>query len=374
MRVMFLVHGLPVGGTERVVVDLCHWLRGHGVDLFVACLDELGAFGMALAAEGVDCHQLNRRPGLDLGLPGRIARLARREEASLIHAHQYTPFFYAALARRRAGIPLLFTEHGRFYPDPPSWKRRLFNRTVGRRVDHVTAVSGQVRDALVDVEGMAGNAIEVLYNGVDLSRFGAPPGARARLAVEWGVPPDATVVGTVARLNTIKNQALLLAAFARVAAALPDAHLLVVGDGPEFGRLTQQAEKLGIADRAHFVGERADVPFWLACMDVFALSSLSEGMPMTLLEAMAARVPIVSTAVGGIGEMLEDGAEALLVASGDTDALANALLALCADPARRGALTAAAHDRVARAFSLDVIGGRYLEIYRGLCRSGSKKR
>jgi len=366
MKVMFLVHGLPVGGTERVVVDLCHWMRARGVSLVVACLDELGFFGEALQAEGVVCHQLQRQPGIDFGLPGRIADLAKSEAVDLIHAHQYTPFFYGALATRRAGIPLFFTAHGRFYPDLPSWKHRLFNRLIGCRVAHVTAVSDAVKDALVTVEGLPEIGIEVLHNGIDLSRFLVPNGARKWLFADHGVPLDAPLIGTVARLNPIKNQIMLLHAFARMRQSVSDAHLLVVGDGSERTALADLAQELGVDDAVHMIGERDDVAYLLGALDLFALTSLSEGMPMTLLEAMAARVPIVTTDVGGIPQMLKADEEALFTASDDEEAFAAAMGRLLKNRDLATALADRAHDRVTRDFSLDVIGTRYLDIYADL--------
>jgi glycosyltransferase involved in cell wall biosynthesis len=366
LKVLFLVHGLPVGGTERVVVDLVRWLRPRGVEAAVGCLDEVGTLGEGLREDGVPVVPLGRRPGFDRALGRRIAGLALDQRADLIHAHQYTPYFYGVLARRRCRLPLLFTEHGRFHPDRPSWKRHLFNRTLGRSVDKVTAVSDGVRRALVRVEGFPGEEIEVLHNGIAPEAFTAPEGARAWLEADHGVPAGAPVVGSVARLNPIKNQALLVDAFADVARALPEARLILVGDGPERAALTARAAAAGLTDRVLLPGEQGDVARWLACMDVFCLTSLSEGMPMTVLEAMAARVPVVCTDVGGIGEMVADGAEGVLVPSGDRGALAAALTRLLKDPARSRDLAERAHGRLLRDFTLDVVGARYVEIYEAL--------
>ncbi len=370
MRVMLLVHGLPVGGTERVVVDLCRWLRGRKVQVLVACLDELGAFGEMLQADGVPTAQLHRQPGFDFGLPGRIAELAGRERIDVIHAHQYTPFFYGVMARYRTRCPLLFTEHGRFFPDLPSTKRRIFNRTVGRRVDGITAVSDGVKQALVAVERLPEERIEVLHNGLDVTGFALPDGARERLLAEWGVPVDAPVVGTVARLNSIKNQAMLIRAFARARRSVADAHLLMVGDGDERANLQQLAHSHQVGEAVHFTGEQTDVPHWLACMNVFALSSLSEGMPMTLLEAMAAGLPILTTDVGGINEMLHRDTEALMTDRDDEAGFAKALTRLLTDVDVRQRLGRSGRARLERDFSLDVIGERYLAIYRQMLDGG----
>jgi glycosyltransferase involved in cell wall biosynthesis len=350
-----------------MVADLARWLRGRGVAPVIGCLDLLGELGEALEAEGVPCHLFERRPGFDRGLGRRIAERVAADGIDLIHGHQYTPFFFGMLAKRRCGVPLLFTEHGRFHPDRPGLRRQVFNRTVGRGVDHITAVSEQVRDALVRVEGFPAGRIEVLPNGIDPAPFTGLPREEGAFARAWGIPEGAPLVGTIARLNPIKNQALLIDAFREVRAAVPEAHLVIVGDGELKDDLAERATADGMADAVHLVGQHDDVRPWLGRMDLFALSSLSEGMPMTLLEAMAAGVPIVSTDVGGIRGMVAPGTEALLVPSGDRAALAHALSGLLKDPDRRHALAAAARTRLEREFTLDAVGGRYLEIYGDLC-------
>lgn len=366
MKVLILVHGLPVGGTERMVTDLVRWLRARDVSVWIGCLDELGTFGEALAREGVPCRVFGRRPGTDLRLPGHIAAWARQTDIDLLHAHQYSPYFYGVLATFLYRRPILFTEHGRFHPDLPSTKRRIFNRTVGKRVDHITAVSSGVRDSLVRVEGFAPARIEVLHNGLNPESVAASREERRHIRGDLGIPMEAPVVGTVARLNPIKNQRLLIDAFGDVVGDFPDAHLVIVGDGEAFAALSAQAAERGLRHAVHLVGGRDDVPAWLAAMDVFALSSLSEGMPMTILEAMAAGVPVVTTDVGGIREVLAPDEEGLFVPSGDRAAFAGSLKRLLDDPALRTRLAGRARARMERQFSLDAIGGRYLDIYRNL--------
>lgn len=379
MNVQLLVHGLPVGGTEVMVCHLARKLRELGNEVAVGCLDAVGDLGERLAGEGFAVEAYGRRPGFDARLIWKLRRSVRKGRFDVVHAHQYTPFFYAALAKTLTGVPLVFTEHGRFYPDLPSAKRRLFNRVFAGSANRITAVSRGVQESLVRVEGFAAERIEVVYNGIDLAKF-APRSAAGKTAARsmLGLPTQARVIGTVGRLDSIKNQPLLLHAFSLVLKRAPDAHLVIAGDGPEMEKLRTVAARLGLVDRAHFLGQRSDVDQIYAALDVFALSSFSEGTPMTIIEAMAASTPIVSTGVGGIPEIVADGEEALLVqgippaVEGESgpgareyvERFAAALERVLLDPALAQKLASRGKARAHREFSLEAITARYHDIYR----------
>ena len=357
-----------------LVVEMARRLRGSGVEVFLGCLDVLGSLGEDIEKAGFPVEVYGRKPGLDLGLPGRIARSVKRWDIDLVHAHQYTCFFYGALSKLRARRPLVFTEHGRFHPDVPSFRRRLFNALFSRLCDRVTAVSEGVKRSLTDIEGFDPRSIEVIYNGIDPGRFATCTKEEARRELE--VPSGARVIGTVARLDPIKNQALLIRAFGRLRQELPDALLMIVGDGPEGGRLRNLAEQLRLDGSIRFLGERRNIDRILPAFDAFALSSLSEGTPMTLLEAMAASTPIVATAVGGIPEIL-GAEEAILVGARDgrkaprseesmEGDLAAGLRELLTRPDRAASMARKARERLIRDFTLDALHGKYLSIYRDL--------
>ena len=224
MRVLLLVHGLPVGGTEVMACHLARGLRARGETVEVGCLDELGELGELLRAEGFAVRCYGRRPGFDALLPLRIARHARDFGAQVVHAHQYTAFFYGVLAKLLARAALVFTEHGRQHPDLPGRRRRVFNRLFASHAERVTAVSEGVRRALHEVEGFDPARIQIVPN--DVERFAA--GSRRDARRELGLAEELPVVGTVGRLDPIKNYPLLLEAFRRLRGRLPSARLLVV--------------------------------------------------------------------------------------------------------------------------------------------------
>jgi glycosyltransferase involved in cell wall biosynthesis len=374
MNVLLLAHGLPVGGAEVMIAALARWLHRESVGVEVGCLDLVGSLGEALRSEGVPVVCYGRRPGKDLFLPWRIARHVRSRGIEVVHAHQMTPFVYGMLAKTITRVPLILTEHGRFHPDVSSLTRRAFNRLFAPSLDRITAVSRAVRDTLVAVEGFAPDAIEVIYNGIEIERFSSAGPSREEARRQLGIPAGALVVGSVGRLHPDKNHRLLLRSAARLRSQGVDVFVVVVGDGPERAALATLAEDLGISGHATFLGERTDVERILPAFDAFVLPSKTEGTPVTLLEAMAARVPIVAAAVGGIPEILQDGRDGCLVTLEGGDAvaeLAAALLAVLSDRTLAHEIAERAFARVQRDFSAPAIFRRYLELYREVVEAGS---
>jgi sugar transferase (PEP-CTERM/EpsH1 system associated) len=366
-----VLHTLRVGGAEVLAARLARRLRDRYRFLFV-CLEELGSLGEELSAEGFPVHVLGRRPGLDWRLALRLAGLLRRERVDVIHAHQYTPFFYAAVARplgRR--VPVVFTEHGRHFPDFPRRKRMIANRLLLGRRDRVVAVGQTVRNALVRNEGIPAERVGLVYNGIDLGRFATGSYDRATVRRELGLGAEDLVILQVARLDYLKDHATAVRTVRRVVRQRPDTRLVLVGEGPEGPKIRELVGQAGLTDCVRFLGLRNDVPRLLAAADLFLLTSISEGIPLTLIEAMAAGLPIVSTRVGGVGEVVEDGTTGLLAAAGDEDVLAQHVLALAADPHRAREMGRLGQARAEAFFSERGMHDRYSELYRELLRGRS---
>ncbi len=238
-----------------------------------------------------------------------------------LHAHNFGRYFHGGPAARLAGIPSLYTEHSNLRPDERLlWRAQPW---VSRLASTVIADAAGVREVLIAHHGLAPERVSVIYNGIDLPAYGLLDQATAR--AELGLPAEARLLGTVARLAPVKNQALLLRALARVDA---DWHLVMAGDGELRGELEALAAELAIAPRVHFLGRRDDVPRVLAALDAFILTSVSEGLPISVLEAMAAGLPVVATAVGGLAELVAPERTGLLVPSQDSDALVAAIARL----------------------------------------------
>ncbi|MCX5659300.1 MAG: glycosyltransferase [Planctomycetota bacterium] len=360
-----VLHRLQVAGAEVLAADLARRLRDR-FDFVFLCLDGVGPLGEALAAEGFPVEDLRRRSGIDLALARRLRAAVRDHGVELLHAHQYTPFFYAALSRRLAADPpILFTEHGRHYPDQRKLRHVLFNRLLLRRGDRVTAVGGFVKKALVGNEGIRASRIEIVRNGIDPQRFvfDPRPSTRAAVRMELGLASDQPVVLQVARFHPVKDHTTAVRAVAEVVEELPGAALLLAGDGPERAHIEALAAQLEIAPNVRFLGVRSDIPRLMAAADVFMLSSLSEGISVTLLEAMGCALPIVATDVGGNAEVIGNDEAGLLSPRERPAPLADNILRLLRDASLRQRLGQAGRQRLLGQFTQDRMHARYAELY-----------
>ena len=362
----YVVNALNPGGTERLVVDMSRAFARE-FDLMVVCLDEPGSWGQALRAEGIAVHCVWRQPGMDLGMPRKLAALFRAAGTRIVHAHQCTPWFYAALSRLRHRTPkLLVEEHGRFYPEVRNRKRALVNRALIRRLTHrFVAVSEDVRTRLERYEGLDAAQIRVIYNGVTPP---APldPARRAALRAALGIAPGDFVVGTVGRFDPIKNLPMLLKSLA--AARGHDGRIrgLLVGDGPETPRVRALLCELGLEAGVILTGYRDDARELAQCMDLFVLSSFSEGTSMALLEAMAAGVPVAVTAVGGNPEIVAAGETGWVVPSDDSAALTAAIGQAAGDAGLRRRHADAGQRRFQEKFLFARMLDHYRDLYREL--------
>lgn len=369
LRVGFVVHVMQVAGAEVLIRETIRRL-GPAIRPTVFCLDRVGAIGEELSAQGVDLVCFGRRPGWDFSVSRKLAREATHRGIEVLHAHQYTPFFYAALAKPfiRPTPALILTEHGRHYPDAVSPPRRAVNRVVlDRLADAVNACCHFSGDALSKVDGFAGGRIEVVENGIDLARY-VPTPDKAAVRESLGLDPGRRSVVHVARHHPVKDQATLIRAFALAAPDAPDADLVMVGDGPQRDDLTALAASLGVANRVTFVGIQSNVADWLRASHVFALTSVSEAASLTLLEAMASGLPVVVTAVGGNPEIVRDGVDGLLFPRGDAAAGAACLRRLLRDPELAARLGANGRKRVADKYQLHQTVDAYHRLYRRLAR------
>jgi glycosyltransferase involved in cell wall biosynthesis len=329
-----------------------------------ACLDELGPLGEQLRAEGHVVEVLGRRAGLDWRLVPRLAGLLRRQRVDLLHAHQYTPFFYAVTARLLAGRPpVLFTEHGRHFPDYPRRKRMLANRLLLGRRDRVVGVGRAVARALVDNEGFPPARVGIVYNGIDLGAEDIPVD-RAAVRAEMGVSPDDFVIIQVARLDYLKDHATAVRALQRLAPQQPYALLLLVGEGPEEDKVRAEVQQRGQSERVRFLGLRKDVPRLLAASDLFLLTSISEGIPLTVIEAMNAGLPVVATRVGGLGEVVEEGVTGVLAPAGDDAELARLIGKLAENETLRRDMGERGRQRARVLFSEKRMHQEYARLYR----------
>ncbi len=360
VRVLELLPTLQVNGLSILVATLARGLDRTRFQVEIACFDELGPLTERVKQDGFPVHFLPRRPGKDFGLARKLFRLHRERRIDLVHAHNATAFFYGTLAAMLSRTPMrIFTEHDRAFPS--GWRLAATHRFLHRRIDRVVTVAAYLKRALVEHEGFDPDRIEVIPNGIDPAPFdSAPPREGTRRAL--GLEGDRLVVACVARLDPVKNHALLIDAFRGVLERLPRSVLLLVGDGSLRPDLEARARQLGMVDSVRFLGLRDDVPAILRASDAVTLTSHSEGLSMALIEGLAASLPCVATAVGGNEEIVDEGRTGLLVPPGDPARLASSFVRLLGDEPLRARMGAAARRAFEERFSAAAMVERYTSL------------
>lgn len=372
-----VVYHFGVGGLENGLVNLINRLPAsrwrHAV---IALTQATEAMRARVARPDVTYVELNKGPGHLLPLYPRLTGVLRDLRPAIVHTRNLAAL-EAAVPARLARVPaVVHGEHGRDADDIDGrnarrlWTRRLFSPFVNRYV----ALSGELQRYLVERVGIAPARIERIINGVDTARFTAR--GRARAAVD-GCPfadPRLFVVGTVGRLDAVKDQTNLARAFVAALRRHPGARerlrLAIVGDGPlreEVQRVLAEADATPLAWLA---GERHDIPAVMRGLDLFVLPSLAEGISNTLLEAMASGLPVIATRVGGNAELMEEGLTGRLVPRADPEAMATAILRYFDDPLLARRHGGAGRSLVEKRFSLELMVRRYDELYASVLRPG----
>jgi sugar transferase (PEP-CTERM/EpsH1 system associated) len=361
LNVVHLVLSLNVGGLEKVVYDLVRRADDSRLAVRVVCLGPIGEWGPKFEALGVPVESLDV---LNRGTWGRtlaVARRLRELRPDVLHTHNPAPHLVGALASRLAGVPVVIhTKHGRNYPGNRKWV--WANRLAAWLSNKVVAVSGDAAAVATDIERVPPSKVAVIRNGVDLSRFHAverQPTGNQRRAVH------------VARISfDSKDQETLVRAVRMVVDIEPDFVLDIVGDGPDRANLEALCDRLELRRHVNFAGFRENIHDYLSQAEFFVLSSVTEGISLTLLEAAASGLAIVATRVGGNPEVVADGETGLLVPPRSPDDLATAMLALLADRDRAAAMGRAGRLRIEEQFDLTRAVAAYEDLYHSL-RNGT---
>ncbi len=365
LDIVHVVENLERGGLERMAIDLVAAQHAAGHRCRVACLFEPGALAHELLSRGIEVHACHKRRGIDAGAVARLRRWLRAVPGAIVHTHNASAHYHTVAAG--LGLPLarlINTRHGMGAAQPGSRGEWLYRRTM-RRTDVVAAVCEAARARFAEQGVRPRSQLLAVPNGIRVDAFScASEERRHALRSVLGLAPDMRVIGTVGRLNPVKDQATLLRAFACAHAEFPDAALVVVGDGPLRATLEAHSVALGIGDALRFLGDRSDVRQLLRGFDMFVLSSLSEGYSMALLEACASGLPIVATDVGGNREIVVDGRNGLIVAAANDEALAQAMAVLLREPARAAQMGLAGREWALREASIETMAARYGALYR----------
>lgn len=316
-----------------------------------------------LEEQGIGVWYLGKRRGLDPRMFVRLGRVLREFQPHVVHTHRYVlRYLLPSLVVRRAQA-WVHTVHNLAEKEVDGlgrWVHRLAFRLGVVPV----AIADEVAQSLERVYGV--RHVPLIPNGIPVERYALGEGVRKSWREREGFDEDAFLLVSVARLSPQKDHVTLIRAFSKAVSHQPNLHLLLVGDGPLRPQLEAEVRGLGLGGKVHFLGVRTDVPEILAAADVFVLSSRWEGNPLSVMEAMAAGKPVISTAVGGVPELVESGVTGFLVRPGDAQDLAQAIVRVAGDPDLRLRLGHAAHGEAKRRFDVRIMVERYEVLYEQL--------
>ena len=364
MNITHVVENLNRGGLERVVLDLARMQQRQGHQCQVVCLFERGRLAHELDGTGIPLIVCHKRRGFDFGALSRLRESIRVHRTEVLHTHNAVANYLAVLASLGLGVgQIVNTRHGMSGMRRWSRAEMLYRASLTRT--HVVAMVCEAACVGAAARGLVPRGkLRVVPNGLCVEDFiVASSTARIRLRQALGLSSQTRLVGTVGRLNWAKDQTSLIHAFRHVHEQLPDSALLLVGDGELRGELEACARREGMADAVHFMGDRSDVRELLPGLDVFVLSSVSEGYSMALLEASASALPIVATDVGGNREIVHDGITGRIVPAQDAGTLAQAILDLLHDPDRAAGYGIAARSMMEQQGSLEAMTACYDKLY-----------
>ena len=350
------------GGAERFALGLVSHLPRDRFEPWV-CSTRFATpeASEALADAGVTHISLRRKGKLDVHRLSGLAMLLKMGRFDVVHAHMFGSNVWGTVLGKLCSIPVIIAHEHNWSYTGELGRRMIDRHVIARYATRFVAVSESNRTRMIELEGIPADKVLVLPTAYIPHRVTSPTDIRAEL----GLAPDARVIGVAATLRVEKALEVMITAVGDVVEQFPDAHLVIAGDGPRRGALETQAAEMGLTGHVHFLGERRDVTPILQTVDVGALSSDWEGMPLFVLECMTTGTPVVATNVGGLPELVEDDRTGLLVPPRDPAALARAIIALLADPERGQRLAGAAAERM-HSYTIDAVAERFAALYEQL--------
>ena len=374
LKVLCLTASTHIGGAERLILDLANQINSTRFETHICVLESFShnasfrqnaSFLPDIQRTGLPVYVIGTKRSFSLTNFIAIFRYIRQHQINIIHTHLTDANMIGHIVGRLSGCRVISTLHN----EPPkdnqkrSYKLGWLERITARYLaNHLVAVSNRVRTMHIKEWHIPEEKISTIYNGIDMQEYLKIPEDAGQ-----NNPDTEFVITNVAKLSVQKAQHLLLEAAKLVLEQKPNVRFMIVGRGPLEQQLKEQAEALGIAGRVTFTGLRRDIPAILSQSDIFVLSSLWEGLPISALEAMAAARAVVLTDVGGNSELVEHGTNGLIVPPGDVPALANTLLSLINDSSYRLSLGKAARSHVQREFNIDFAAKQYETLYEKMC-------
>jgi len=369
LSVAYLVNALSMGGVQKYMVELCNRLnRKQFAPMLIGFRKDRTILDF-LKREDVPVWTLDKKGGNDWRIPHRIAQICREQKVDVLHSNNWGTLVETCLAHQLARhTQWLHVQHGLEYnirkewPLYKRWCQGVAARWALGRANAVAAVSQATRDFMTHAWGVRNAQVQVIYNGVELNPHLADWNLRRTKRQELGMPENALVIISVGRLDSVKNYPCLIQAFALLRERLPEVRLLLVGDGDDAGRVHTAIHKNRVENSVSCIGNRTDVSELLVASDLFGLASLSEGVSLSILEAMSAGLPVVATEVGGNPELIDEAVGALVPAENPI-ALSQTLYQFLSSAERRGQCSKAARMRVEQHFTQERMVAQYESLY-----------
>ena len=352
-----------MGGSERVVYDLARKFDRTAFEVIIIGFDDGPVRGL-YETIGIKVFSVPKVQRLDLSFIRRLRDILRAEQIDVVNAHHFGPFLYTSLATIGLRTKLIYTEHSRWQLEELSLLKKVINRILLARTNGVLAISRQIENYYLRKLMLSRGKIHFIGNGIDVGLYRRKDGQFFRQSL--GIDVKEKVIGMVANLRPEKNHHLLITAFSSVARVIHNVKLVLAGEDCMDGEVQRFAAQNDVKDRILFLGQRDDIPDLLSIFDVFCLPSVHEGLPLTILEAMAAGIPVVGSDVLGINEVIVDGSNGLLFAPGNAEELAERLILALTNQTLSNQLSSAGRDFVVQNYCLDEKVDQYQHLFSSL--------
>jgi len=366
INILHIYQNSNVGGIQQQILSIVRVYDKEKFNPIVCCFGPRMELGKEIEKAGIDFVALNRKRynKFSVGIIVDLYRVMKERNIHVLRTHKYRANLYGRIAGKLAGVPVIVASEHNIYRNEKEKRflRRITNKILSIVTDKMVTVSDAIRKDILRYDRFPPSKIMVLHNGVDTERF--KPGTNYRdIRRQFAISKDDVVIGFVGRLVINKGLNYLIEAVALLKKSF-NVKLLIVGDGSLMEELKKMAKNKGLEESVIFTGMRRDITDILSSIDIFVLSSIKEGFPNSLLEAMAMGKPIVATAIGGIPEIIQHGANGLLVQSADIEGLAAAIKTIIDNPLMAQRIGRAARDFIEKNYSIDATVRKWETLYR----------
>lgn len=362
IRVAHIINDMEVGGAQTQLANLFLNMDREKFDLRLICLANKGTLGEKLEREGFPVSALGKQGRVHPAMMRRLIRELGQFRPHIVHTTIFTANLWGRIGAVLAGAPIRIS-HEQSTVSLEKKRRRLLDFILAPFTWKVLAVSDDLRGRIQKEEGLSAQKVEVLYNAIDTKAIQQ----KAKTPASDLPGRAGRRVGIVGRLEYRKDHTMLIKAAEKVREKMPDVAFLIVGEGPDRAKLAREIQQRGLGETVHLLGERHDVPALLAAFDIYALSSITEGLSLSILEAMAAGCPVVATRVGGNSELLDEGRAGMLTPPRDERAMADVLLQLLKNPEEARQLAQAGQKRAENLFDILPVTRRLEMLYHQAC-------